>query len=195
MRKVLIILGLSMCFLLVCWGIGSITHPSKYADSDREQESQDSMAHFESQGYENVGTWEWDGHNIEFENVKTTSENPWGFTAGMIDTDSDGKCVLLTPGTGVTLGGIAKDSYSDGLMLQLMIHPWVASGSDGAGVSVLYVDDQGQIIKREEWEISNEDDWQRYVLDFSLVENVTRIKLLCGSGKNNDENADWVIIK
>ena len=189
MKRIIGVLVGSAIFLLACWWIGRVLHPGNAESTVHEAES------VEGTGEHSTDAWHWDGNNISFENSKDTNDNPWGYTAGMIDTDDDGKCIFMTPSTAVILDGISKEIFEKGLSLQFQIHPWVADGSDGAGVSVLFVSDEGKIIEHEEVVVDNKGGWQKHVFKLSVDEEVSKIKLICNSGNGQDEAADWVIIK
>lgn len=65
---------------------------------------------------------------LEWENQKETEENPWGTTAGIIETETGTKAALLTPGTGLR---VTQSVEEDVIAIRYYIHPWVAEFSDG----------------------------------------------------------------
>lgn len=65
---------------------------------------------------------------LEWENQKETEENPWGTTAGIIETEAGAKAALLTPGTGLR---VTQSVEEDVIAIRYYIHPWVAEFSDG----------------------------------------------------------------
>ena len=69
---------------------------------------------------------------LEWENQKETEENPWGTTAGIIETETGTKAALLTPGTGLR---VTQSVEEDVIAVRYYIHPWVAELSDGLSFS------------------------------------------------------------
>lgn len=119
-----------------------------------------------------------------------TDDNPWGITAGLINIDTVGECILLTPGTWVEIK--ARDiSFSYELFSQ------VRDASDGALLEILYEDYEGELVYSDVKEVSTLSDSYNFefVANTTDVNNVNLIRFKCESGKNNNEDADWVIIR
>lgn len=135
---------------------------------------------------------DWQGKRIAFENAAATGDNPWGFTAGLIDADDGSQHLFLTPNTAVTIYDLLGD---DQLALQFRVHPWVAEYSDGAGVLVWFQDDEERIVEEDSVSVDNSDNWTEYLVDLSMLAEVTRVKLLCNNGVNDDDSGDWVVVR
>lgn len=134
----------------------------------------------------------WQDYYVNFEGAVETNDNPWGYTAGIIDTDTDGRCLLITPNTAVQINDLTT---SDSLELQFMIHPWVSRSSDGAGILIWYLDKENNILGQEDISIDNSDKWQNYEINKEKYVDTAKVKILANNGSNNDDSADWVIIK
>ena len=199
MKKVIAYLIGCTIFLLACWRIGKILNPQqeeseKNIPNLQQEESVENWQNSTGENAVNDNTSFWEEYEITFENVESTTDNPWGYTAGMIDTDTDGKCVFLTPNTSVCIAGIRERIIGNNFALEASIHPWVADSSDGVGVVVWYLDDNNEILQQESFEISSKESWQEILLSCE-DEQVSSVKLLCNNGTNDDDAADWLIIK
>lgn len=184
MRKKKIVLSLIICFMT----FGEIMGCSAInKDISTTIESVPSDENIDTECYQT-----WQDYKVSFENAVATSDNPWGFTAGIIDTDTDGKCLFITPNTAVEMYDLTE---KESLPLQFMIHPWVAKDSDGAGVVVWYLDKDDNILGQEEISVSNSDKWKNFEIDLKQYQGIAKVKLLCNNGANNDDTSDWVIIK
>ena len=133
---------------------------------------------------------EWQGLQVSFLNTKATEDNPWGFTAGAIDTDEDGRCLLLTPGTGAMLRELDDESA---VRLSMRLHPWVAEKSDGAGLKVAYLDEQDEVVAEDELALEKDQEIQ-YDVELAQHPTATHVRMLCNSGKKQNSDGDWVVI-
>lgn len=163
-----------------CYLIGQYRYPDRGEQLVQAEQTQD----------ENVNQSVWSEFDLEFEGSEKTSDNPWGYTTGIIDTDFAGECILLNPNTSVTLN---IPENLDSLNLAFKIHPWVAESSDGAGIIVQYLDLNQNIVKEICLDVINGEEWFSYSIE-SIDENDTNVRLTCNNGKNNNDTADWVII-
>ena len=180
--------------LFACWVIGKATHPQQEADtSGKLEQVQPEITNEITESGMDESQGKFGGWNLTFENVNTVSDNPWGITAGMIQEESEGECIFLTPNTSVVIDGLDLEMIKTGVSMDFEIHPWVSENSDGAGIIVWYMNDAGKIIAQDEWAISNQEAWQEYILHCDS-EDVTKVKLLCNNGENDDDSADWVLI-
>ena len=196
MKRVVTYLAGCSVFLLICWAIGKALHPdgmdveSGNVEVESVKEEQDQN---ETES-ENLG-WHGDEYNVFFSNSQQTQDNPWGYTAGLIDTDSDGKCVLLTPATSVEISRRSNETFNEDFSLQFRIHYWVAKDSDGAVVTVSFCDQGATVIGSDVFIVGSQDEWQEHIITVPTDADVFKIRLECSGGDNNDETADWVIIK
>lgn len=180
MRKKVWILIAAVAWLGGCYLIGQYRYPDK----------EEQFVQIEQPQSENGNQSVWSEFNLEFEGSEKTSDNPWGYTAGIIETDFAGECILLNPNTLVTLN-VSEDWEL--LNLAFKIHPWVAESSDGAGIVVQFLDSDENVLAENLVDIGNETKWKNH--SFELKEkNVSTVKLACNNGKNNDDAADWVIV-
>lgn len=134
-------------------------------------------------------TEEWETYNIQINDAVETDENPWGFTAGIIDVDEYGKAVLLNPNTSFTIVDLED---SENVEIEARIHPWVAEYSDGVGIVVWYLDAEGNIVEEQELQMDSEKTTNIFI-DMSQHDGVSQIKFLCNNGTNNDDSCDWLI--
>lgn len=196
MKKSVKLLVAAFGSLCLCWFIGQqlrVLRPELVENesltsevAQQEQQQQEQSQEQVEQGSQGLFA------NLEFEGSKDTSDNPWMKTAGLFEMENLGKCIFLTPNTGVVFGGV---SYGEAVALECGIHPWVIESSDGAGLVMWVLDDQDNILYQEEWNISNQDEWQTVTLPLQNYEAAAKVKILCNNGKNEDDSGDWVIIR
>lgn len=134
----------------------------------------------------------WGNYEIRIEGSNQTEDNPWGFTAGIIDMESIGDCVLLTPNTSLVLENISSKEV---IFIELTIHPWVKELSDGAGILVRFKDIEENVIGEDDIHIGNEESWITLEYNMEQFPNINSIELLCNNGLLDDDTADWVVIK
>ena len=198
MKKIIAYVIGCFIFLLACWKIGKILNPQQESEeiiqNPQEEESEGISLNPSAVIADNHNASSWEEYEITFENVESTTDNPWGYTAGMIDTDTEGECIFLTPNTAVLISGIREKIIGNNLLLEASIHPWIADSSDGAGVIVWYLDENNEILQQDSIEISSKESWQEILLRFE-DECITGVKLLCNNGTNDNDAADWLIIK
>ena len=137
-------------------------------------------------------TLDWHGLQTLIVDAKPTQDNPWGTTAGVIDTDEDGQCLLLTPNTSAVL---ARPEGNGGIHLAMRVHPWVAEASDGAGLLIWLLDAEDNILHEDNVLLSNSPDFVEYRQDFAEYPEATHLKLLCNNGSNDDDSGDWVVVR
>lgn len=183
-----------VCFLLLGYVIGQVRNNIKAEKAllTEATDASETSAQDDWNNSEMVDSEDWQDLNLSFDNCVETTDNPWGTTAGLIDVDDIGKCILLTPNTSFTI----KDLTSDSLVsLEAEIHPWVAESSDGAGINVWIMDENGEILKTDEISIDSGRGWCSIQYSIGEIENATQIKFLCNNGKADDDSCDWVIIQ
>lgn len=132
---------------------------------------------------------EWGSFNLVFEKSDKTADNPWGFTAGVIDVD-DEKCVLLTPNTDVVMYPTKEASTCK---INAYIHPWVSDSSDGAGLVIWYLDENDEILGQEEYTVDVNGVKTEIKLDLNSYQGTNHLKILCNNGGNNNDSGDWVV--
>lgn len=134
----------------------------------------------------------WEDYDIYIEGSSETDENPWGYSAGIIEVNDIGSCILLTPNTSFEIDNISNEGV---VSLQAEIHPWVSASSDGAGIDVWIMNDSNDILQQDSILIGNEMSWIDIQYSFSGLENASKIKFLCNNGDGDDDSADWVIFR
>ncbi len=147
----------------------------------------------ENTGKESTGNdiSRWSEFDIEIIGSKDTDENPWGYTAGVIEDDEVGNCILLTPESGVVINNVSNLTM---ISLQAKIHPWVAQNSDGAGVDITFLNSVGDTIEKDAVSINNGDNWVDIQYDLTRFPDLSKISFKCNGG-TGDYSSDWVVIK
>lgn len=126
-----------------------------------------------------------------FKGNDKTDNNPWGFLAGMIESEDYGLCVFLTPNTSAAFAA----PVSSKIVLEYRIHPWISDLSDGAGLLIWIVDAEDNILSENEISVDPASEWQTLTVDLSSHENAAGFKLLCNNGANDNDDGDWVIVR
>ena len=126
--------------------------------------------------------------SVAFENAGTTGDNPWGLTAGVVN--ADGYCIFLTPQTGAAVSLFADEEKP---VFELEIHPQMVSASDGVGVTVLLLDDEGRTLLEKEELIQG--DTVSFAPDWSAYTDCRKIVFRCNSGTQGNSDADWLLIR
>ena len=116
---------------------------------------------------------------------------PGGVTAGVIETDEEGKCIFLTPNTAVSFSDIGLDEVA----FAYRIHPWVQADSDGAGLDVMLYRKDGEELFWEEIAVEADNAWMEYELDLRDYADISELRVSCNNGGHNDDVCDWVVIK
>lgn len=129
--------------------------------------------------------------SLTFEGQKEVDDTPWGYNAGIIDVDND-SCILLTPNTAVTINDISGE---ESISFAYELHPWVRENSDGAGLLVRLLDKDENILYEDNLTVSKDADWSSYELNMQAYPEVCAVKIYCNNGENNDDSADWVILR
>lgn len=138
-------------------------------------------------------------NQFELEGAGKTEGNPWNTTGGVIEYEGE-QCILLTPGTALVLNEI-KEYDSFRFFYQLYSSPTdtpeeSAIKSDGAGLSVIYYDGEGQIMREDTIFIeclAGEHDYVT-IPQTVLSSYVSTIRIQCNAGYYGDGTLDWVIL-
>lgn len=145
-----------------------------------------------------VAVGEWKGldflSEIKIKGVYPTKDIPWGKTAGIIEEESIGECILLTPGTSMEFNIIRGDKKY--IQISWMIHPWVSANSDGAEI-VVDVFEKGTETPMitECYYLKKSDNFFECNLDVSILKaEELYLKLSCNGGPDGNEDSDWVIL-
>ena len=186
MKKIAVIVLISAVFLTLCWGVGKVIHRNDKGIDEKQSVSQDAD--------NKSGSLQWDENDISIMNSQKTSDNPWGFTAGLIDTESDGRCVFLTPNTSLLIDFTSSEKLKEGFEINYMIHPWVAKGSDGLGIVILFKNSENEILLQEDYFVDNSDSWKKQSIRCDLDE-VNSVEIMCNNGNEDNDEADWLIIR
>lgn len=190
--KIKWILLIALVWLGGCYLIGQYRYPDKGRQFIHTEPVQDQVEHIQDQPIqqENEKQLTWSEFDLVFEGNEQPTDNPWGYVAGVIDTDFAGECILLNPNTAVT---VTLPENLSSLKLSFVIHPWVVESSDGAGMVVQFFDSKGDVFEEQVINIEARVEWQNYSFDLYEMD-VVSIKMNCNNGMNNDDSADWVII-
>ena len=194
-------LFIGIVWLSACYIIGQNINGDKTENDDNNDQPMASVPHAKisdydsegkrldnNQGYVTNATDELGSFKVSFDGQKNVDDNPWGYNAGIIDVERIGECALLTPNTSLVL--YETSNYSQ-IEFYGSIHPWVESLSDGVGLIVQYLDENGNLIEEITYDgiITNETN-----INISNDIGADIIKILCSNGINNDDNGDWMII-
>lgn len=187
--------SLLLCVVLsltLCWGIGQYIHrdrtDSTKVEDVNEEKTSNSGAESSTDNTDVISLID----RLQFENVNHTEENPWGFTAGIIDVEDEGKCIFLTPNTSVV---IPVSDIKQQFSFEYQLHPWVKEGSDGAGLDIWILNENEDILYEDKIDIKNDLAWEKIQYSINGFDDAAMIKILCNNGKSDDDSADWVIIK
>lgn len=191
MKKYVMLSVSLIVFLVICWGIGRAWHRVDLTDSPDTTPTSESVTadNRDEQTDDNA-----DAILLKsaiFENAVEISDNPWGVTAGVIETDEEGKCIFLTPNTAVSFSDIGLDEVA----FAYRIHPWVQADSDGAGLDVMLYRKDGEELFREEIAVEADNAWMEYELDLRDYADIGELRVSCNNGGHNDDVCDWVVIK
>lgn len=192
MKKYIMISASLIIFLVICWGIGRVWHRGDSTDGTDAASNSKELASSESSGGQIDGNA--DAILLEsaiFENAVEISDNPWGVTAGVIETEEEGKCIFLTPNTAVSFSDIGLDEIA----FAYRIHPWVQADSDGAGLAVMLYNKDGEELFRDEIAVDADNAWVEYELDLRDYADIGELRFSCNNGGHNDDVCDWVVIK
>ncbi len=190
-KNIIVFVILTISFM-ACWGIGQklqgedSVHMETGLPTNEEDAESSPQVSCESADFEQ----DWFAGAI-FENASETSDNPWGITAGMIETE-EGKCIFLTPNTAVCFANLDKIK---GLEFSYRIHPWVQADSDGAGIDVTLFDREEKILYQEMIRVDADTSWTEYGLNLSEYPLADTVRLSCNSGENDEASCDWVILR
>lgn len=188
-RKKIVLLLAIVLSLSGCWFIGQQIHGT----SDEEENLTDTKDYLVSDESTEVIVTEnlldWD--TVTYEGNASTDDNPWNVTAGTIELEDRGASAFLTPNTSVIFT-ISKQV--DVFSFCYEIHPWVKENSDGADLEILLLDEAENVLYKEDIFVNASDELETFQVDLDEYKDVERIKVLCHSGTNNNENGDWVIL-
>lgn len=135
----------------------------------------------------------WDKYHIYVDGNTRTFDNPWGYTAGLIDVDTvEDQCVLLTPNTSLTFCRLDEISS---ITLSAEIHPWVSELSDGAELIIHFMNQDGVVIDEDKIDVIHDDGWINIQYSLNGYPDVSSINIACNNGINDDDSGDWIILK
>lgn len=126
---------------------------------------------------------------VSFENTHSTDDNPWGVTAGYIN-DNTQSLFFLTPNTRAAI----EVDKAGVLTFETKIHPAVASVSDGAGLLIWLLDDEGNILGSKEVLVSTSQIGSQ-IYELYITDGTVQVLFSCNNGVNNDDSGDWVVIQ
>lgn len=129
--------------------------------------------------------------NIEWTNQEAAADNPWGVSAGLIDTEEGNKAIFLTPGTAAKLHCYVGDSCE--IRLVYYVHPWVADVSDG-----LEFDVEVNGIVQDHLSLTAADVGQKkgYVIDVSPYRGQeAEISIIHSDQNGGDLSGDWLVVE
>lgn len=176
-RKKIILAAAVVIAIAVCWGIGKKLYPEGAAWRQATET--------ESQAPADLTILK---RSIAIEGAEATEDNPWGLTAGVVN--AEGYCIFLTPGTGAT---ITLGADEEPPALELLLHPQVASTSDGAGVVIQILDADGQVLLEREETVGAES--IGFAPDWAAYPTGRVIAFRCNDGGQGNSDADWLLIR
>lgn len=193
-RKAVLIAVLLIAAILGSWYVGRKLHPEgllgRYAVQERgTAEAAGVSAEIEGKDVRKGSTEKQEKSFFSFENSAPTGDNPWGFTAGVIEMENEGDCLFLTPGTGVKVD-LEEVEYT----FDCSLHPAVAEGSDGVSVKAELLDIDGNSLFVQE-EMIHGADIVPIKVDREKWPDARTIHMICGNGENGNSDADWLVIK
>lgn len=136
-----------------------------------------------------------DLNTVQFAGSKATEENPWGTTAGLIQIEDIGECIFLTPNTSAEIE--LENPEGKSIAFKYEIYSQVRDASDGADIFVeVFVNGEKEASVSKTFAVTTESDWAEAVVtvDEEEIENI-RVKISCGNGEKDNDDADWVVIK
>lgn len=189
-KSILYLLIVSVCFFALGWWFGK-RDALNVINTPSVEDIIDNRSSLGIQNQNGNVLLHWNDFDIQFKNVNSSMDNPWGFNAGIID---DNEYIFLTPNTNVHFFNVSKSMLNEGFELYFEIHPWVSESSDGAGIIVWYLAEDNSIVEKDEFLVDSSASWQKHVIKCT-AENVVGVQILCNNGQNDNDDADWVIIK
>ncbi len=134
----------------------------------------------------------WKTYQVFFEESGPADDNPWGVTAGIIDSGGDGECILLTPGTAVDLMDM---DLSVKFLFRMKIHPLTWEISDGVCLDISLLDKEDEILYQDTVLLESEENWSEYAADLSSYkEEAARIRVACRNAEEDHADGDWLIL-
>lgn len=175
---------LTVCsfILLACWGIGRLLHP----DNSILVETDD----FEKQNEEEF-TW----NDIVFENSNPTDENPWGFTAGIVDLDLGNEYILLSPDTSFVIPSASFYKNDGKRLIKYTIYSQTQEGFGGVSLNICYLDEKKHCIFEEKIYAHNSDEFAEHLMISMEGTRISEIRIECNKENDKDSNCYWVLIK
>lgn len=148
-----------------------------------------------------------DGFNVvsdfaqfEVEGAAGTDANPWNMTIGLIEENGE-QYVFMVPGTALILEGI-REYHSFQFEYQLYFNSTNGMDemdvqSDGAGLSVIYYNKEGQVMCEDMIFIDSHAGGHSYVTlpETALSSYISSIEIRCNSGYYGDGILDWVLLQ
>lgn len=129
--------------------------------------------------------------NIEWTNQEAAADNPWGVSAGLIDTEEGNKAIFLTPGTAAKLHCYVGDSCE--IRLVYYVHPWVADVSDGLEFDV---EINGMVQDHLSLTAADVGQKKEYVIDVSPYrEQEAEISIIHSDQNGGDLSGDWLVVE
>jgi len=130
----------------------------------------------------------WDVYTIQIPKIEQRDDNPWGFSAGLIDFDEE-QCVFATPGTKFTISDFSE-KYNHSFLARL--HPAVCDVSDGVYLNIQVLDKNSYSLTEQELFIPANNIWIEINIEDA---DVFKIIVNCSNNEKGNENGDWVIFK
>lgn len=181
----------ALLWLIGCWAIGRALHPN---NSDVGELQTAPTAETEASATEpdaaaaQLRVWQ----NITVDGAQNTTGNPWNTTAGVIEVEGEGKCILLMPNTSITvenLSGTKKFAF------RYRIFSGVSFVSTGAGLLLWIQDEQDKILSEQTIAVNSSDGWVSDILDLSQTPKAAKVTVHCNNGDGDDDSGDWVLLQ
>ena len=141
----------------------------------------------------------------DFKRFKTkgaaqTDANPWNITVGVIE-DSGADYVLMLPGTSLILDDL--EEYTPFTFTYRLYFSSADGGdemevqSDGAGLLIIYYDEEGQVMREDTVFIDSHADAHCYhtIPQTAFSTYIRTIEIQCNNGYYGDGTLDWVVLQ
>ncbi len=92
----------------------------------------------------------------------------------------------------MTLQNVAGEEK---VSFEYQLHPWVKESSDGAGLLIKLLDENGDVLFEDSLQVSMDASWTNYEVSLEEYSGAVSVGIYCNNGENGDDSADWVILR
>lgn len=128
---------------------------------------------------------------MEWVNQYDTTDNPWGYSAGVIDTEESTRAIMLMPDTGVHVKCHIQKEVE--LPIKYYVHSWVENVSDGLEFSIRVNEDEPQYYEITKDSIGKEMILNLDVSNYQGMDIVIEIQNV--NREEADLSGDWLIVE